>query len=294
MEAIAQFKDTEISTILGPTADAFIPLLAARLSEISKTPKKTFTFGPTERHQIDIYYPPEGTSDAPILFFVYGGGFVSGSRTVVPGLSLDNIGAFFARRGILTAIADYRLAPEFTYPAPVEDIRDAIKFTLSSHEVDVTKHGANRDKVYVMGHSAGGSHIVTLFLNEDILRTEDERAPLKGMILMGTTYEALPHFAPYYGPGDMAPKTPLGLLNSKTSEKLKVLLPSKIFILTSERDPEWFHTVSENFKAALHSKEITNIREEIMKGHNHISVVFNLSSGEGEEWGEQVAEFIKA
>ncbi|KAF8530020.1 alpha/beta-hydrolase [Hysterangium stoloniferum] len=275
-------------------ADVFIPLLAARISEIAKTPKKTFTFGPTERHQVDIYYPPEGTSDAPILFFVYGGRFVMGSRTVIPGLSLDNIGAFFAQRGIFTAIADYRLAPQFTYPAPVEDIRDAIKFTLSSPEVDATKHGANKDKVYVMGHSAGGTHTATLFLNEDILRTEDERAPLKGMILMGTAFEALPHFAVYYGPGELAPKTPLGLLKSKTSEKLKQLLPSKIFILVSERDPEWLHTVSENFKAALRSKEIVNIREEVMKGHNHISVQFNLSSGEGEEWGEQVAEFIKA
>ncbi|KIJ40221.1 hypothetical protein M422DRAFT_32288 [Sphaerobolus stellatus SS14] len=296
METIAKIQEvSNLLSILGPTRDAFIPLLKARISEIRKTPKNTFKYGSTDRHQVDVYYPPKGTSNAPVLFFIYGGGFLMGSRDVVPGLLFDNIGSFFAQRGILTVIADYRLAPTFTYPAAVEDIRDAIQFVLSSAEVDVAGHGADKNNVYIAGHSAGGSHAATLFLNEDILANVD-RSIFKGTVLISGAYGVVPPpLSSYYGPEgeDFTGKTPFGLLRSKSAEKLKELLPAKLLVLISERDAPgllaWDKELKEEFK-----KNSIDFQEYTMLVHNHISPEVSLSSGEGEEWGEEVAKFIKA
>lgn len=82
-------------------------------------PRKTFRYGATERHnvsrddqdhpptthstpQLDVYYPEASSGGSvPILFFVYGGGFDTGTRQFDPPLDLiyTNTGAFFAKRG---------------------------------------------------------------------------------------------------------------------------------------------------------------------------------------------------
>lgn len=52
--------------------------------------------------QADVYWPPSGeSSSAPLLVFVYGGGFRSGARVFPPphDLTYRNVGAFFAKQG---------------------------------------------------------------------------------------------------------------------------------------------------------------------------------------------------
>lgn len=144
-----------------------------------------------------------------------------GTRQAIPGLVFDNIGSFFAQRGILTAVADYQLAPASTYPEPVEDIRDAVKFVLSSPAVDVAGHGADKTSVYLAGHSAGAAHASTFFLNESILKGID-RKTFKGAILISGAYGNVPPpLSSYYGVDeDHTHKTPFGLLRGHPAEKV--------------------------------------------------------------------------
>lgn len=143
------------------------------------------------------------------------------------------MGSFFARRGILTVVADYRLAPAFTYPAPIEDIRDALKFVITSPEVNAAAKGADTNQVFFVGHSAGATHVSAMLLNEDIL-TDEYRSRVKGIILIAGGYSASPTSAPYYGDGDNFSKSPIGLLDSKTPEKVgrqRTSLSFFIFVL---------------------------------------------------------------
>ncbi|GJJ14199.1 hypothetical protein Clacol_008461 [Clathrus columnatus] len=290
MEAISKITTTDFMEILGKTGDIFTPILEGRRAIIAETAKETFQFGPTERHKLDVYYPPEGTSNAPILFFVYGGGFVSGSRNRLPGIYFDNIGAFYAKRGVLTVIADYRLAPATQYPGPVEDIRDAIRFVLSSSEVNITAKGADVNQVFIMGHSAGATHTSTLFLNESILDDKD-RANIKGTILVAGSYSGGPMSSPYYGEVDHFSKTPIGLLETKSLETIQKLLPPKVLILIGDLDPHLWET-GLLFEAKLKEKGV-QFDKEILKGHNHFSLEFCPSSGEGEEFAENIVTYIK-
>lgn len=57
-----------------------------------------------ERTQLDVYYPPATpSSTAPVLFFVYGGGYGSGDRRLPAPFSLvyANLGAFYAEKGLV-------------------------------------------------------------------------------------------------------------------------------------------------------------------------------------------------
>jgi acetyl esterase/lipase len=98
-------------------------------------------YGPLPRHRLDIYAPNTLTPDAPVLLFLHGGGWVSGSRA-----DYGFVGVALARLGALVAVADYRLWPEAGFPAFVEDGVLAARW-LSGH--------APARRLIVMGHSAG-------------------------------------------------------------------------------------------------------------------------------------------
>lgn len=89
-------------------ANIFVPILETKQADIQATKKETYQYGPTERHKLDVYYPPKTpTSGHPhILFFSYGGGFYMGSRSLPAPADIiySNLGAFFSKRGFITVI----------------------------------------------------------------------------------------------------------------------------------------------------------------------------------------------
>ncbi len=96
-------------------------------------------YGPLPRQRLDLYLPEHDTPNAPALLFLHGGAWVSGSRA-----DYGFVGVTLARRGIVVAIADYRLWPKVAHPGFVEDAALAARWVA-------TRHGG----VTVMGHSAG-------------------------------------------------------------------------------------------------------------------------------------------
>jgi acetyl esterase/lipase len=78
---------------------------------------------------------------------VHGGGWYSGDRQELPPLNRH-----LAGRGYAVAALDYRLAPAWTYPAPLEDVQAAVAF-LAAHAED---YAVDPSRVVLMGRSAGG------------------------------------------------------------------------------------------------------------------------------------------
>ncbi len=64
------------------------------------------------RHKLDIYAPEQRGAPAPVVFFIYGGGWNRGERS-----DYQFVGRALAARGFVTVIADYRLVPEVQYRA---------------------------------------------------------------------------------------------------------------------------------------------------------------------------------
>lgn len=89
----------------------------------------------------------------PVIVYIHGGGFTKGSKE--EGLSRN---LPFARDGYYTVSIDYRLAPEWTFPAPVEDCKAAIRYLRAN----ARRLGIDPRRIGAWGTSAGGSLVSLL------------------------------------------------------------------------------------------------------------------------------------
>ncbi|GBE85877.1 alpha/beta-hydrolase [Sparassis crispa] len=305
MDIVASLKDTDIAVIFNPTRDAFVPLLEAHRADIESIKRTTFKYGITERQQLDVYHPPSDSTltsrKAPLLFFVYGGGFVEGDRQFSSPYDLGyvNVGAFFAKQGFLTVIPDYRLVPSVTYPEPVKDVRDAISWVVENAEKITSEASIQVDlhSIFLMGHSAGATHVSTAILYPGLIPA-GIRARIRGLILKGGAFSFAeedgvgPLILPYYLSWEVARAQMPTTLVERASDDVIANFPD-VLLMASEREPRGGWKMSEDFAAILKKRMGNNFVVVPMKGHNHISPHWALCTGQGEDWAVEVAEWIK-
>jgi acetyl esterase len=107
--------------------------------------------GPGAHIPVRIYTPREIKSGEklPVLLWFHGGGFVIGSLD-----THDSVCRMLANQAdCIVVSADYRLAPEYKFPAAVEDCEAALKW-LALHAVEF---GADPQAIAVGGDSAGAN-----------------------------------------------------------------------------------------------------------------------------------------
>jgi acetyl esterase len=109
-------------------------------------------YGPHPRNVLDIYSPP-AQGKRPAVLFIHGGAFVEGDRNKSDEI-YANVMYYFARHGVVGINVEYRLAPEAQYPDGSTDVRLAVNW-VHDHAEEL---GIDADRVFLMGHSAGGAH----------------------------------------------------------------------------------------------------------------------------------------
>jgi acetyl esterase/lipase len=85
-------------------------------------------YGTHPRQVVDIFTPESSAAARPVLMFAHGGGYVAGNKRSPGSAFYDNIMVFAARHGMVGVNVEYRLAPEFPWPAGVEDTGAAVRF----------------------------------------------------------------------------------------------------------------------------------------------------------------------
>jgi acetyl esterase/lipase len=75
-------------------------------------------YGKDPKQRMDLYFPTAKTASAPVLLFLHGGGFREGDRK-----QYGYVGEPFAKHGIITVVASYRLTPDFKHPAQPDDTK---------------------------------------------------------------------------------------------------------------------------------------------------------------------------
>ncbi len=110
-------------------------------------------YGEGPRRTLDVYVGEiRPRQPLPVVIFFYGGGWSSGAKE-----DHSFVGHAFASRGFVTMVPDYRVYPEVTYPAFVEDAAAAIKWTQDN----APRFGGDPTRIVIVGHSAG-AHIALL------------------------------------------------------------------------------------------------------------------------------------
>lgn len=98
--------------------------------------------------RLDIYLPPghTGETHVPVVFWVHGGAWISGSRRdIAPYLRM------LAARGFAAVGVDYSVAPGRIYPQALLELDQAVTF-LQGH---AGTYGLDMDRVVLAGDSAG-------------------------------------------------------------------------------------------------------------------------------------------
>ncbi|XXE96600.1 alpha/beta hydrolase [Pseudomonas sp. D1-2] len=133
-----------------------------------------------ERLRLCIYRPEglEPDANSPAILSIHGGGFVLGS----PEMADDFLADLADESGAYIVAVDYRLAPEYPFPAPLDDCYTALAWLFENSQ-DL---GLDPRRIAVMGHSAGGGLAAALA----IMARDKARYPIVGQVLV---YPMLDH-----------------------------------------------------------------------------------------------------
>lgn len=111
----------------------------------------------------DLFHP--GGEAVPLVVCLYGGGWISGDRTMYA-----DEAAWISEQGYAAAVFDYRLAPLYPFPAAVQDAQNFVRYARENC-------GALKiipDKIAAFGNSAGGHLACMLGLCSDTFGVDTE------------------------------------------------------------------------------------------------------------------------
>ena len=114
---------------------------------------------PTDR--LDVYRPRHRESSAPVVVFLYGGRWQSGSKE-----EYRLLGDALTREGVVAVVPDYHRYPEVRFPVWVEDAARAVRWVRDS----IGRFGGDPERIFIMGHSSGAHTATLLALDEHYLR----------------------------------------------------------------------------------------------------------------------------
>ncbi len=128
------------------------PLVLADLFRGVHSPQVTLsrqTYVKTNDYELalDLYHPPDQKALAPGVLVIHGGSWNSGDST-----QLTPLNSYLAARGYVVAAINYRLAPQWPFPAALEDVRAAVAFLTEN----ATTLGLDPKQLVLLGRSAGG------------------------------------------------------------------------------------------------------------------------------------------
>lgn len=134
-----------------------------------------YGYGAAGTLELDLYCP-EISQPAPVLIYLHGGAWITGVRDETPE-RLRNLAA----RGIAVASIDYDFVQDASFPAQLNNIRDALLWA----EANADEYNLDPRRIAVGGASAGG-HLATisaLILTETDQRVEVSPAARIGAIV---------------------------------------------------------------------------------------------------------------
>jgi acetyl esterase/lipase len=165
-----------MSIALGAKTDEDPPFSISKMfSGSEKTPSRPLTYATYPDTSLILdFYPSQITGKRPCIIVVHGGSWSGGDSKQLPELN-----SYLAFKGYNVAAINYRMAPKYQTPAPVEDIKSAFTY-LRKHADELQ---IDTSKFVLLGRSAGAQ--IALLAAYTI-----SEPALKGVI-------------DFYGPADM-------------------------------------------------------------------------------------------
>lgn len=229
------------------------------------------------RHKLDLYLP-RGKQGFPVILFVHGGSWKSGSKEEYP-----RLGELFAGMGIGCVIPNYRLTPQVQHPGHVQDVAGAFHWVVEN----IGTYGGRRDRVFVVGHSAGG-HLAALLATDETYLKQEKRdvGEIRGVIAISGVhqiYPALPMFRKTFGSGrdEVRNASPINHVRDGCPPFL---------LLYADNDLPLLGRMAEEMNETLKKHGCTSECVKIPQ-RNHISILLRMAD-EGDPTRQRILEFV--
>jgi acetyl esterase/lipase len=148
---------------------------------------RNIRYGPGPRHVLDVYVPDKASLEPqprPLVVFWHGGRWRFGDKA-----DYRFAGAALAELGHVAVLPNYRLYPDVKMPGFMDDAARAGQWAAAH----AGKFGADANRLYLMGHSAG-AHLAALVTLDPryFAATGQAVPPIAGVIGLSGPYDFLP------------------------------------------------------------------------------------------------------
>ena len=225
----------------------------------------TKVYNGTYEEPVRLYFPSEEAISGkpvegekyPVLLFFHGGGWVTESVE-----NYDRVCSRMAQStGHIVMSVEYRLAPEYRFPVPLEDCYAAAKALYTGHLV----LPADPDRITIIGDSAGGNLAAAVCLKA---RDTGDFAPKKQILIYPAVSNCYTKKSPYKSVQENGQDYLLTAV--KMEDYLKLYESS-----TEDRQNPYF--------APILAKDLSHMPETLI-----LTAEFDPLRDEGEEYGKRL------
>lgn len=263
--------------------NAYAPLLAnAPMHGITVT--RDVAYGSHVRQVVDIFRP-ENVINAPVVIFVHGGAFIRGDKRTSQYI-YDNVLYWFARQGYLGINVEYRLAPEATYPGGADDVASVMEWLNKN----VTNYGGDPARLFLIGHSAGGTHVAS-FAYDPALAYHGRYAA--ALVLISARLRAdqspenpnLPGVKAYFG-------EEFARYEARSPVNFGACSDLPVFIVNAEYENPLLDVYGLELAYNIGLIRRKAPRYLRLRGHNHMSIIAHFNTEE-EILGREIVDFFE-
>ena len=236
---------------------------------------------PGGKDRLDLYIPP-GTGSRPVIFSLHGGALSMGDRG-----EESFVGRRLAAAGYLTVVTSYRLSPQVSHPAHIQDAAAAFAWVKRN----IRQHGGDPDRIIVIGHSAG-AYLAMLLATDARYLAAHKLSPsdIKGLVPVSGFFwvdkEGVAPDRPTYVWGT----DPKVWVESSPARYLRADLPP-VLLIDTDGDEDWRQKQNVDMAAALRAAGHKDVSTHKVKGRTHMSVWTNMLDGESEETSSWILAF---
>ena len=239
---------------------------------------RDISYGPHERQVLDVF-TSSGGAGRPVVVFIHGGGFTRGAKHTPGSPFYDNVGVWAANHGLMGVTINYRLAPQYQWPAGIEDLT-LLTAWLKAH---VAEYGGDPARIFLWGHSSGAAHVADYLAHQ---ANSGADSGIAGAILTSGFYELgdkVSVWKDYYGEdiSQYPARSSLpGLLKTSTP----------LLVTYAELDPDLFQVDARRLieARAQGGRPVRSVR---LTGHSHLSETYAVGTGD-ESLAAPVLDFI--
>lgn len=280
-------------------------VLAAYDPILAKAPKggvtitRNHAYGSHPRQVLDLYQPAQPNPStpatkatkatkakpAPVVIFMHGGAFVRGDKQASSEV-YDNVLIWCARHGYVGVNLEFRLAPEAAYPAGADDLAASIAWV----KANIARFGGDGQTIFVIGHSAGGTHVGTYaydpaagYLGRDLAGIVLISARLRADVLAENPNAAA--VRAYFGNDENLYEARSPITHAAASQ-----LP--VFIANAEFENPLLDLYGLECAHRIAVARRRAPRFMWLPRHNHVSIVAHINSGE-DLLGNALLEFFE-